>query len=137
MTEEQRAAAKMTLEDFIHYCASLNLAGTELTSYYFPKDVTTEYLLSVKELCFRLGLDISGTAIGNDFCLPDGEARDAQLQMTREWIDHAAVLGAPVIRIFAGLTMFAGLLVFLFNLKKTFELSRIAAPRPSAKPVIA
>jgi sugar phosphate isomerase/epimerase len=101
-TPEQIAKAEMTLEKFIHYCADLGLDGTELTGYYFPKDITDEYLLSLKQLAFRMGLDVSGTAIGNDFCLPDGDKRDAQLAMCREWIDYAATLGAPVIRIFAG-----------------------------------
>ena len=101
-TPEQIAKAEMTLEKFIQYCADLGLDGTELTGYYFPKDVTDEYLLKLKQLTFRMGLDVSGTAIGNDFCLPDGETRDGQLAMCREWIDYAATLGAPVIRIFAG-----------------------------------
>lgn len=93
---------EMTLADFVDYCAKLNLDGTELTSYYFPQEPSREYLLSLKEQTFRLGLDISGTAIGNDFCLPEGDQRQAQLQLCRTWIDHAAVMGAPVIRIFAG-----------------------------------
>ena len=101
-TPEQLSSAKMTLEDFIRYCAELNLAGTELTSYYFPKVVTHDYLMQLKELSFRLGLDVSGTAIGNDFCMADGPERQQQLQSCRDWIDHAAMLGAPVIRIFAG-----------------------------------
>lgn len=101
-TPEEIAAAEMSLEKFIDYCAGLGIEGTEPTSYYFPKEVTTEYLLSIKERAFRLGLDISGTAIGNDFCLPEGPERDAQIAMTKEWIDHSAVMGAPVIRIFAG-----------------------------------
>lgn len=92
----------MTLNDFIDYCAELNLDGTELTSYYFPTEVTNDYLMSLKRQCFMAGLDISGTAIGNDFCLPEGEARQKQLASTRTWIDHAATMGAPVIRIFAG-----------------------------------
>src|SRR5262249_34370512 len=46
--------------------------------------------------------DISGTAIGNNFCLPPGPNRDEQLEQTRVWIDRAAELDAPVIRIFAG-----------------------------------
>ena len=96
------ANAKMTLEDFIDYCAELKLDGTELTGYYFPAPVTPEYLMSLKQRTFRLGLDISGTAIGNDFCLPEGDARQKQLAYARTWIDHAALLGAPVIRIFAG-----------------------------------
>jgi len=101
-TSEQIASAKMKLEDFIDYCAELGIEGTELTGYYFPKTITRGYLASIKQRTFRAGLDISGTAIGNDFCLPDGKARDAQLAMCREWIDHAAAMGAPVIRIFAG-----------------------------------
>jgi len=101
-TKQQLADAKMTLDDFIHFCADLDLDGTELTGYYFPKDVSNEYLMHLKQLTFSLGLDISGTAIGNDFCLPDGEARDKQLAMTRNWIDYAAAMGAPVIRVFAG-----------------------------------
>lgn len=101
-TPEQIAAAKMKLEDFIDYCAELGIEGTELTGYYFPKTITPEYLSSIKQRTFRAGLDISGTAIGNDFCLPEGKGRDVQLAMCREWIDYAATMGAPVIRIFAG-----------------------------------
>lgn len=92
----------MTLIDFIQFCADLDLDGTELTSYYFPAEVTHHYLMQLKELTFRLGLDISGTAIGNDFCVPDGPEREFQLDMTRKWIDYSATMGAPVIRIFAG-----------------------------------
>lgn len=101
-TPEQVAAAKMKLEDFIDYCSELGLDGTELTGYYFPKTITPDYLAALKHRTFRKGLEISGTAIGNDFCLPAGKPRDAQLKMCREWIDHAAAMGAPVIRIFAG-----------------------------------
>ncbi|MFO0919795.1 MAG: TIM barrel protein [Planctomycetaceae bacterium] len=101
-TPEQIAAAKFTLEKFIDFCADQNLDGCELTGYYFPQVITDEYLNSLKERTFRLGLDISGTAIGNDFCKPKGPAWDKELAMTREWIDYAATLGAPVIRIFAG-----------------------------------
>jgi len=103
-TPAEIAKAEMNLERFIDYCATLDLDACELTAYYFPKNVTPQDLLRVKEHTFRLGLDISGTAIGNNFCLPEGKARDAQLAETREWIDYAAVMGAPHIRIFAGTT---------------------------------
>ncbi|QDU78803.1 Xylose isomerase-like TIM barrel [Polystyrenella longa] len=103
-TPETQAKAEMTLDDVIKFAAEQNLDGVELTSYYFPKEVTNEYLMHLKQLTFRLGLDISGTAIGNDFGLVEGEARQEQLAYTRKWIDHAATMGAPVIRIFAGKT---------------------------------
>jgi len=93
---------KLALADFVEDCAKMNLEGTELTSYYFPEPTTNEYLCKLKQHCFRLGLDISGTAVGNDFGFPPGEERDQQLHMVKRWIDHAELLGAPVIRIFAG-----------------------------------
>lgn len=97
-----KLSPRMTLDDFVRLCADFNLDGTELTSYYFPENFNDAYLIHLKQLTFRLGLDISGTAIANDFCLPPGEARDKSLAHTRRWIDYAALMGAPVIRIFAG-----------------------------------
>ena len=91
-----------TLDDFVKDCAKFGLDGTEPTSYYFPQPVTREYLCRLKALAFRLGLSISSTAVGNDFSLPPGEARDRQIASVKQWIDHAAVLGAPVIRIYSG-----------------------------------
>jgi sugar phosphate isomerase/epimerase len=93
---------KLTLDDFIRDCAAMGLEGTELTSYYFPKTPTPEYLRHLKRLSFLLGLDISGTAIGNDFCHPPGEQRDQQLTLVKSWIDYAEIMGAPVIRVFSG-----------------------------------
>ncbi|AGA30095.1 sugar phosphate isomerase/epimerase family protein [Singulisphaera acidiphila] len=93
---------KMDLFDFVNLAADQGLDGVELTSYYFPADVTTEYLHRIKQHAFVLGLDISGTSVGNNFCVPDGPARDKQMELVRTWVDRAAELDAPVIRIFAG-----------------------------------
>ncbi len=78
------------------------LDGVEPTSYYFPPDVTFDYLNRLKLHAFALGLDISGTAVGNNFCLPHGAKRDEQIALVERWIDRAAELDAPIIRIFAG-----------------------------------
>ena len=101
-TPEEIARAEMSLEKFIDFCAAQGLGATELTGYYFPKVITPEYLLGLRAQTHRLGLSISGTAIGNDFCLPEGDARQKQIAECREWIDYAAILGAPAIRNFAG-----------------------------------
>jgi sugar phosphate isomerase/epimerase len=93
---------KLTLADFIDDCAQMGLEGTELTSYYFPPDPTPQYLRQLKHQTFRLGLDISGTAVGNDFCHPPGEEREKQIRLVKQWVDRAELLGAPVIRIFSG-----------------------------------
>jgi sugar phosphate isomerase/epimerase len=100
----QGKAPELTLKDFIDDCAKLGLEGTELTSYYFPKDTTPDYVRDLRRHAFRLGLDVSGTAIGNEFGHPAGEKRDAEIAKTKQWIDYAEMMGAPVIRIFAGHT---------------------------------
>lgn len=95
---------QLTLQDFIDDCARMNLEGTELTSYYFPKAPTPEFLRGLKGHAFKQGLTISGTAVGNDLCHPPGEKRDQQLAYVKEWVDYAEIMGAPVIRIFSGNT---------------------------------
>src|SRR4051794_34951680 len=95
-------APRMDLFDFVNLAADMALDAVELTSYYFPPDVDSEYLHRLKQHAFVLGLDVSGTSVGNDFCVTPGPERDKQLALVRTWVDHAAELDAPVIRIFAG-----------------------------------
>ncbi|MBN1852154.1 MAG: sugar phosphate isomerase/epimerase [Pirellulales bacterium] len=94
--------AQLSLTDFINDCAKMGLEGTELTSYYIPKPVIPSYLRQLKQQCFQLGLEISGTAVGNDFGFPEGAARRRQIASVKKWIEYSEILGAPVIRIFAG-----------------------------------
>jgi sugar phosphate isomerase/epimerase len=96
--------SQWTLDEFIDFCAAQGLDGTELTSYYFPKEITPEYLAHLKQKTFLLGLEISGTAVANDFCRPPGEARDKDIAHVKKWSDYAAAMGAPCIRIFSGST---------------------------------
>lgn len=93
---------KITFSDFVADCAAMQLDGAELTSYFFSPDVTHAELRALQAECFRLGLDVSGTAIGNDFGVLDEEAYQKQIKDVKAWIDRADALSAPVIRIFAG-----------------------------------
>jgi len=86
---------------FVDYCAAQGCDGAELTSYFFPEE-TDEYLLKLRRHCFLRGVAISGTAIGNNFSHPAGAKRDEEIATTKKWIDRAALLGAPHIRVFAG-----------------------------------
>ncbi len=92
----------LSLVDFIDDCAKFGLEGTELTSYYFPDPPTEAFLRNLKAEAFRRGLDVSGTAIRNEFCLPPGEERDREIARVRRWVEYADMLDAPVIRIYAG-----------------------------------
>jgi sugar phosphate isomerase/epimerase len=91
----------MTLEEFAELAAGMDLDAIEPTAYYFP-ETTPEYLAKLKGLCTRLGLDISGTAVSNDFCLSDPDKLKDQIAHVKKWVEHASRLGAKTIRIFAG-----------------------------------
>jgi len=95
-------ARKMTNEDFLAECAKMGADGAEMTTYWFPKEITPEYLYQLKALAFRLGLDISGTGIRSDFALPAGPKRDQLMADVKQWVDHSEKLGAPAIRIQPG-----------------------------------
>jgi len=92
----------MDLFEFVDLAADNALDGVELTSYYFPPNVKPDYLHKLKQHAFTLGLDISGTSVGNNFCVPPGPKRDEQIALVKTWLENAAELDAPVIRIFAG-----------------------------------
>ena len=96
------AERPMDLFKFIDFCANHGCEGTELTSYFFRHEITPKYLTDLRKHAFLRGVDISGTAVGNNFSLPKGTQRDAQIAYVKKWIDHAALLGAPHIRVFAG-----------------------------------
>ncbi|MBI4604176.1 MAG: sugar phosphate isomerase/epimerase [Planctomycetes bacterium] len=92
----------MTLEEFMEKCAAWGTDGVELTEYYFPKPITAEHVARLKRKAALLGLDITGSPIGNNFALPPGEERERQVAAVKAWIDVSADLGSPAIRIFAG-----------------------------------
>ena len=93
---------QMDMFQFIDYCATHGCAGAELTSYYFPAEISSDYLLRVRRHAFLRGVAVSGTAVGNDFTIRKGSKRDAEIASVKTWIDRAVVLGAPHIRVFAG-----------------------------------
>jgi sugar phosphate isomerase/epimerase len=92
----------MDLFGFLEVAADLAVDAVEPTSYYFPDEFTPEYLRRLKQRAFVLGLDISGTAVMNDFCVPPGPERDKNMAHVRAWIDHAAELDAPTLRLLSG-----------------------------------
>jgi sugar phosphate isomerase/epimerase len=87
------------------FCAKRDIEAVDLTGYFFPgypKVPTDDYISRMKRYVHDRGLVISGTGVRNDFAIADKAVRDAGVQLTKEWIDAAARLGAPVIRVFAG-----------------------------------
>jgi len=94
---------QIEMTDFIAFCAKHHCKGAELTSYFFDTDVSDAYLVKCRDLAKDSGVEICGTAVGNNFSWPKGAPERAeQMAYVKDWIDRAAVLGAPHIRVFAG-----------------------------------
>lgn len=91
----------MTLETFIDLAATQPLDAVELTAYYFP-ETSPRYLARLKGRATRLGLDISGTAVGNNFCVTNASRLKEQIANVKSWIEHTSRLGGKTLRIFAG-----------------------------------
>ncbi|QDU93764.1 sugar phosphate isomerase/epimerase family protein [Lignipirellula cremea] len=96
------SSSGVTLSTFVQDCAAMGLEGTELTSYYFPAAPEPKMLHDLRKECFYLGLDVSGTAIRNDFGVQDEAKLRAEIDHVKKWVDYADMLSAPVIRIFTG-----------------------------------
>lgn len=92
---------RMKLEDFLRICYDLRVDGVELTGYYFESR-DRGYLRRLKRLCLDFGLDISGVATRSDFCRSSREDRVREARMVGEWVETAYYLGAPFLRVFAG-----------------------------------
>ena len=63
---------------------------------------TDAYIRDFKRRAFELGIAISGTGVANDLATPDKEKRAADVKHIKDWVEVAAKLGAPVLRVFAG-----------------------------------
>jgi sugar phosphate isomerase/epimerase len=102
----------MTLFELLDFCAQHDFEALDPTGYYFPgygsvrtgkKGVpTAAYIRDFKRRAFELGIAISGTGVANDLATPDSEKRAADVHHIKDWIEVAAKLGAPVLRVFAG-----------------------------------
>ena len=96
---------RIDLFDVLDFCAEHGFDAIDPTGYYVPgyPDVPgDDYINRFKRKAFLLGLDISGTGVRNDFATPDVTRREADIEMIGRWIEAAAKLGSPNVRIFAG-----------------------------------
>ena len=103
---EPLVSGQMTLDQVLTFCAEVGFDAVDPTAYYFPGYPALpaeSYLYQIKRNAFRLGLDISGTGVRNDFTLPDPARRQAEVELVKKWVGFAVRLGAPVLRVFAGL----------------------------------
>jgi len=92
---------KMSYEDIIRYAAEHKLDGVDLTVYWFPS-TEDKFLYGLKQLAFKLGVEIYSISIRTDMCKRPGPAAVKELTELKKWVDVAAKLGAGHIRVFGG-----------------------------------
>ena len=114
----------MSLVQLLEFCAKHNFDGCDVTAYYFPgyrdrKLPDDKLVFEVKRRAFELGLGISGSGVGNNFTVADRAARAKDVQWIKQWVEVAAKLGTPVLRVFADTQMRA----------QTWETASKGAPR--------
>ena len=98
---EKDSAKKITLFDFIDFCADHGITAAEMTGYYFPKPLTDVFLNDLKKHMYLRGVNASGTSLGANFAPVEKEKLREQIDSVKKWVDVAVALGAPYIRVFA------------------------------------
>jgi sugar phosphate isomerase/epimerase len=104
LTVNQKDPAKgLNIFQLCEFCARHDFEAIDLTGYFltgYPGAPEDAYLYRLKRHCHHLGLAISGTGVRNDFTSADPAVRAEGVQRVKNWIEVAAKLGAPVIRVF-------------------------------------
>lgn len=122
----------MSLFDLADFCAKQEFDAFDPTGYYFPgyregRVPDDKFIFALKRRAFELGLAISGTGVGNNFTVADAAARAKDVARIKDWVEVAAKLGAPVVRVFGDTQMRA----------KTWQMVSNGAPREEVEKWIA
>jgi sugar phosphate isomerase/epimerase len=98
----------ITLIQVMEFAAKTKFEGFDATGYYFPgypAVPSNAYIDSVKARAADVGIAISGTGVRNNFTTADKVVRAAGVTHIKEYVEVAARLGAPVVRVFADTQM--------------------------------
>src|SRR5690348_17350206 len=89
----------LTQLEWVDRCARLALDGVDLASAHFPR-TDLDYLAQIRKLCVDRGLTVAGVTLDGDI---GGDIDvDAQTSLVGAWVDNAAALGAPLMRLACG-----------------------------------
>jgi hypothetical protein len=98
----------ITLEGVMDFAAKNKFAAFDPTGYFFPgypKRPDDGYVDGLKKHAADLGIVLSGTGVRNNFTTADKDVRAEGVAHIKEWVEVAARLGVPVIRVFADTQM--------------------------------
>jgi sugar phosphate isomerase/epimerase len=93
------AAGKMDLVQFIDRAYELRLDGIDVHTRAFAS-TEAGYLRDIRMRCLKRGLALSYIGVSNNFGKPKAEL-PAVVADVKRWVDVAAFMGIPLVRIFA------------------------------------
>src|SRR5574340_900504 len=96
------AKGKLTYEDVIRLAVENDVDGLDMTVYWFPKEVTDDFLFKVKRLAYKNAVEIYSIAVRTEMTQRTPELQQKELAGLRQWVDIAEKLGAGHIRVFGG-----------------------------------
>ena len=91
----------MTYDDLVRLAVKLDVDGLDLTVYWFP-NTSDEFLLPLRRLAYKNGVEIYSISIRSDMCRPTEDLREREVAWLERWVEVAARLGAGHIRVFGG-----------------------------------
>jgi sugar phosphate isomerase/epimerase len=94
---------QISKDEVLTFCAKTGFSAVDMTGYYFstyPVTPSDEEIFGFKRKAHELGIEISGTGVRNEFSYEDDAALNKEIDIVKRWIEVAAKLGAPVLRIF-------------------------------------
>jgi sugar phosphate isomerase/epimerase len=97
-----------TLMKLLDFCAENKFEGFDATGYFFPgypKVPSNDYIDGLRKKAADLAIAISGTGVRNNFTTADAAVRQQGVDHIKQYVEVAARLGAPVIRVFADTQM--------------------------------
>ncbi len=92
----------MSYDDLVHMAVDLDIDGLDLTVYWFPENLTDDFLLPLRRLAYKNGVDIYSISIRSEMTQPPTEGRAKEVENLKKWIDVANKLSATHIRVFGG-----------------------------------
>lgn len=98
---EDLTAGRRTLADWFQFAAELGLDGADMSVAHLQSQ-EPDHLADLRRQAETAGAPITMLVTYSDFTHPDADERARQVEEVRDYIDVAARLGAPFLRVTAG-----------------------------------
>ena len=97
--KDEFGANQLDLEQFIERAYQLRLDGIDIHTGAFAS-LEPEYLRKIRMQAHKRGIALSYIGVSSNFGKPQSEL-DAEVASAKHWIDIAAYMGIPLVRVFA------------------------------------